>query len=598
MLLLGAAFASPLVVTDTPVGLPDPTVDAAPADKQPDGWTTTLDVGRFEMEAVRGPNGEPAARLKWGAGTLGKICTSPLPVPVGQTLVVRGQERPARDLEGFMGLHLHLAGDKGIVHTAKRRIEANGSNWEDVMMLATVPTGAKTAQLCLDVRGDGKHGGAYVDLVGLSLVSRDARSRDAVLPTKRVILVTVEAFNRDHVHAYGYPRSTTPNLDQLIREGTSFDRHYATAPYTHPSLASLLTGVMPTMLGFVDNTPVLPPALPTLPERLADAGYVTASFSSQYILSNRYGLNRGFHYYRNHPNDVTAATLNAELLPFLDAHRDDNLFTWVHYFDPHGPYRPPAGWREKFVGDAAWTADSVKLTADPKAAEGVAAIPNYVYDKEKLDRRWYVAGYDGDIAYWDSELGKLMAFVRARGWEEDTVILLTADHGESMTDHGRYFCHGSLWEHDIHVPMVVWGKGIPADRRVDLPTSHLDLMPTMLALAGVLPADAPRASMLTDDPERLAIATLGKGDALRWAVRDGGFYKIIMQVGGVLDDVYNLSVDRAETRPIGVPPKDASALASRFRKLLAAGFGDVRVVNTPTLDDEERERLRALGYIE
>jgi arylsulfatase len=580
MVLLSLAVASALQVSDAPLLI-----------GQPGSATWTADAG-FDAR----PGAGDTQTVAWTAGIQGKTCSPAVPVHPGETVVVTGAVR-AGPMEGFGGLHLHLSDGGNVVHTAKRRIEAT-EGWEDLLLLATVPPNARLAQLCLDVRGGGQHGAGSVDLAGLTMVERRASSRGALPGVKRVILVTVETFRRDHVSAYGYPRRTTPHLDRMIAEGVSFDRHYATAPYTHPSLASLLTGVMPTLLGFTDNTPQLPPALPTLPERMAAAGYVTAGFSSQFVLSNRYGLNRGFHYYRNHPNDTSAAVLNAELLPFLDAHVEDNLFVWVHYFDPHGPYRPPAAWRARFQSDEVSVQDTMTLRADPKAAEGVPAIPGYVYDQGHLERRWYVAGYDGDVAFWDDQFGHLLERLRERGWDKDSVVVLTADHGESMTEQDRYFCHGSLWEHDIHVPMVVWGAGL-APARVDQPTSHLDILPTVLDLAKALPADASRVSMFEEDPERLAVATVGKGDALRWAVRDRSPLKVVVHVGGMLSGVYDLLGDPRELRNrVGLPPGDATKLWRRFQRLLDAGFGEVREVRAAELGEEERERLRALGYLE
>jgi arylsulfatase A-like enzyme len=398
------------------------------------------------------------------------------------------------------------------------------------------------------------------------------------------------------VSAYGYPRATTPNLDRLIREGTSFDAHYAAAPYTHPSLASILTGLLPTALGFTSNVPTVPTNVATLPERLADAGYVAAGFSSQYVLSNRWGLNRGFHYWRNQANDVPAGRVNDELLAWWDTHPDDNSFLWAHHFDPHGPYRPPQGWREKFVNDALWAADTMRLDPSTKA-EGVPFIPNYVYDKDQRDRRWYVAGYDGDIAYWDSQLGRLIKAIHDRGWERDTVVLVTADHGESMTEHARFFCHGSLWEHDIHVPMVIWGPGrVPAGKVVSTATGHTQILPTLLDLAGV---GSKRGSMLAPDPEHLAVAVHGKGDKLRWAVRGENSWKLIFDASGSLVDAYELGKDPGETvNRAGLLPPEARAITTRFKKALEGPVGVVNTRPEPTLDAEDLERLRALGYIE
>lgn len=589
MLLLAAStLASPLEVSATPVAFP-PVAE----------WAETVTQGDLSVTTKDG-----VARVAYTPGTKGNLCSPRVPVVADATVTVGGAVRGEPTLGDVTALHLHLEGDNGRLHTARRRVDVGDVGWDPVDIRATAPSGTTAARLCVEVQMVAAKDAGALLLQPLVVSEVRATSRKEKLPLRKVVLVSVETFRRDHVHAYGYPRETTPNLDRLIAGGTSFDRHWVPAPYTHPSLASLVTGLLPTRLGFVDNTPTVGPDLRTAAQLFAQGGYVTAAFSSQYVLSNRYGMSRGFHYYRNHPNDVPATTLTNEVLPFLDAHADDNLFLWLHYFDPHGPYRPPAAFRQKFTGDALWNGDDAVLTAG-RANEGIAAIPQYIVDEGQLERRHYVAGYDGDIAFLDDELGKLWRHLRGKGWSEETLLVVTADHGESMTDHGRYFCHGSLYEHDLHVPMVVWSPGrAEAGRRVDVPTSHVDVLPTMLDYAGLpIPPGLQGVSLKGVKDRRppggipFSLAAHGRAEKLRWAARDAGPVKVIVDRAGRLLEAYDLAADPGETRDVSAT-KPARDLARRVKEWLDTGAWTPPPTRTQTLDDEDVERLRELGYVE
>lgn len=604
--ILAAWASSPLEVLARTYDLAPLTVDQAPADGTPDGWSVEAAAGRISVSPEPRADGSVVARVDYTPGTQGRLCSPLVPMPPGETAVLSSQVSGDASLGDVTALHLHLIGAGGILHTAKRRLDKGAFPWEPVDIRATAPPGTSAAMVCLEVRMVAADRAGTFRLAPLRLQSITATSR-APLPIKRVVLISVETFRRDHVHAYGYPRRTTTSLDRMIAEGVSYDRHYAAAPYTHPSLASLVTGLMPTTLGFADNTPKGEIGARTAAEHFADAGYVTASFNVQYILSNRFGFNRGFHYYRNLPNDTPGYVLSAELLPWLDDHADDNTFTWVHWFDPHGPYRPPPGYREFFQNDALWLSDLMTLNFHPTASEGVAAVPKYVQDPGAYDRRHYVAGYDGDIAAFDAELGRLLDLIRARGWDKDTLVVVTADHGESMTDHNRYFCHGSLWEHDIHVPMVVWAPGrLPAGVRVGVPTSHVDVLPSLLAWAGVkvqgFIGDT-MGDLLTRAraPGRIpfAVATLGKGASLRYALRDTSDLKVFVDAKGRVIDAYDLVADPAEGRSLaGLPPRAAQQIASTFRAWLATQKRAAKKPKEQAMDAEDLERLRQLGYVE
>ncbi len=603
LLALAALAASPLVVTTTPAPLA-PIEQDTDRDGVPDGWTRETTVGAITMARVPGPGGE-VARVAYAAGTKGHLCSPRTPVSPGATVTLASAVRGERALGDVTALHLHLDGPDGILHTARRRIDVGDVGWDPVDMRATAPAGTVGARVCLEVQMVKAAEPGALLLAPLVLGELRATSRTASLPLKRVLLVSVETFRRDHVHTYGYPRLTTPTFDGLVAGGTSYDRHWASAPYTHPSLASLVTGLLPTRLGFVDNIPTIGGELLTAAQLFANGGYVTAAFNVQYVLSNRYGLNRGFHYYRNHPNDVPATRLTDEVLPFLDEHGEDNLFLWLHYFDPHGPYRPPADQRKRFTGDAIWDADTVTLKPGT-AAEGSPDIPPYVYDKGQTERRHYVAGYDGDIATLDEEIGKLVRYVKTKGWAEDTLIVVTADHGEALGDHGRTFSHGSLYEHDLHVPMVMWGPGrVPAGKRVTAETNHVDVLPTLLDYAGLpLPAGLHGASLQGVTTTRpigslpMNLSVVGRADRLRWAVRDGDT-KILVDRDGQMTSAWNLATDPTELRDlVGTPSKEARALAKAAKAWLATDAWKPPTTREQALDDEDVARLRALGYVE
>ncbi|MBM4390703.1 MAG: sulfatase-like hydrolase/transferase, partial [Deltaproteobacteria bacterium] len=318
MLWISLALAqSPLRVERMALDLPNASLlaDSAPADGVPDGWIEQEATGSLKVEASRDRDANPIARLVWTPGTKASLCSAAVAVTPGTTLRLSTRVRGEPTLDDVTALHLHIGGGSGTLHTAKRRFDTGDFPWQEVEILATVPAGATTAFACFQVQMVRDSAAAGFQVEPLRFEQIVASSNLVSLPYKRVVLVTVETFRRDHVRAYGYPRATTPNLDALIAEGASFDRHYVQAPYTHPSLAALVTGQFPTTLGFIDNIPTIGASAPTIAELMSQAGYVTAAFNVQYVLSNRYGLNRGFHYYRNHPNDTPANVLNDELIP-------------------------------------------------------------------------------------------------------------------------------------------------------------------------------------------------------------------------------------------------------------------------------------------
>ena len=270
-----------------------------------------------------------------------------------------------------------------------------------------------------------------------------------------VLLVTLDTTRADRLGAYGYALAQTPTLDRLAAEGAVFERHSTTAPITLPAHISILTGLLPPTHGVRDNGAyALSKDIQTLPEHLAEHGYDTRAWVSAAVLDARYDLDQGFAHYdddlssqdtpplfliRERPGAQTAA----EVVGFLeDADPQVPFFAWMHLFDPHQPRRP-----------------------DPRTR---ALAPT---------------GYDAEIATADLALGDVIDALERTERLDDTIVVVTADHGEGLGEHGERTHAVFIYDSTMHVPLIVRHPGsVPAGVRIDQPTSAVDIVPTILGL--------------------------------------------------------------------------------------------------------------------
>jgi arylsulfatase A-like enzyme len=280
----------------------------------------------------------------------------------------------------------------------------------------------------------------------------------------------LDAVRNDHLSCYGYERPTTSHIDALAQEGVLFESCAAPAPWTVPSHGSLFTGLYPTSHGAHAEHLALSPLNTTLAEVLRDAGYETGGFSANIYLSPTLGFDQGFATYDvrlmddGRPKPVRAAAeMNALVLPWVEARaRDDRpFFLFVNYMDAHAPYLPPPPYDT--------------LYGDPMDRE----------DERKI------ALYDGGIAYMDSEVGRLLDRLDELGLTDDTLIIVTADHGEFLGEHGLWDHKQHLYEEVLNVPLVMrYPPRLPRGQYVASLVQLTDVMPTVLTLAGVEPPAA------------------------------------------------------------------------------------------------------------
>ena len=323
-----------------------------------------------------------------------------------------------------------------------------------------------------------------------------AASKDA----PNIVVLVVDTLRADHLSLYGYARPTSPNLDKFAQQGVVFDQAISTSSWTLPSHASMLTGLLPHENGTVDGDP-LDDRVPTLGEALESRGYRTAAFSGNNAnFSRRSGLGRGFIYFDDYfyslgdmfdrtvwgrvidyhlsgllhmgelPERQRAAEINRRMFAWVDGGHKRPFFVFLNYFDVHAPYLPPQPYRHRF-----------SRTPNPGGLLTEDYYPHLTPEQMQSEND----AYDGAITYVDEEIGQLLGGLRARGLMGNTIVVITADHGESLGDHGLVMHENSLYRELIHVPLVFWwAQKIPAGRRISIPVSTASLPATLLELVG------------------------------------------------------------------------------------------------------------------
>ncbi len=390
-----------------------------------------------------------------------------------------------------------------------------------------------------------------------------------------LLLVTIDTLRADHVGCYGDADAQTPVLDGMAARGVRFETAVAHTPITGPSHASILTGLTPLEHGVRNNGGfVLPRNVPTIAEDLARVGYDTAAFVSGFPLDKRFGYGRGFRVYDDHfphgndprrapyverPADQTTGVA----LKWLDQRPSSAApwFMWIHYYDPHSPYEPP-----------------------PEYAKRFATHP-----------------YDGEIAFVDAQLGVVLHRIESLGLSGRTLVVVTADHGESLGEHGEA-THGIfLYDATLKVPWIMVGPGVPAGRVSRVVGRLIDVAPTLLDYAGqAIPPGIEGRSLrpavegrsMPDEPAYAE--SLFANLHLHWAPLHAWRTARWKLIDAPRPELFDLEHDGAELHDLST--SEAQRVADMRRPLRAA-------LNTPTPDAtsavgaEAAERLRALGYI-
>lgn len=302
-----------------------------------------------------------------------------------------------------------------------------------------------------------------------------------------LLVITVDTLRADHLGCYGAGAPLSPNIDRLAEGAVLFEQASVTAPVTLPSLVSLFTGRYPGAHPVRTNRGRLPDGIPVLAEILREAGYGTTAYYGNSLLRPESGLQRGFTGYTSFvpPLGGAADEHGASLaVGWLDWENPEPWFLWVHFMDPHGPYdKAPAQYLEG-VGDDALPDRVLPLS---ETNYGLGVLPRYQRLPGVERASDYRRRYRGEVRYTDAQVGRLLRALDERGLAERTLVVLTADHGESLGEHDLYFQHGWFpYEGSVRVPLLVRPPGAAAGgRRVRRPVSLVDVLPTVLAGLGL-----------------------------------------------------------------------------------------------------------------
>ncbi len=455
-----------------------------------------------------------------------------------------------------------------------------------------------------------------------------------------VLLYLVCTLRPDHTSLYGYARDTTPFLKKLGAAGVVFEDSHVQATWTKASVPSLMTSLYPYALGTIRDTDTIPAGARTLAERLRGAGYVTASVVTNPFAGKASGLQRGFDYMMEYPvvhrqrtdsadRGTDSAALNKVLFPWLEQHRDEPFFLYAHTTDPHAPYRPPAGFEEKWANPAetqAFNKNYISLR-DQRQYGGGAVFTRATVKAKGLDPdrflRQAIDRYDGEILHNDHSLELLIDKLRQLGILDNTLVVVVSDHGEEFWEHG-YTAHGhSLYQELTHNVFLMWNPALlPQPRRIAEPVQLVDLMPTVLELLNIPAEGVIQGQSLVPlikgrpfqrqgyvacsrfaHPYPRGFAPEYSTDTFALLDREWKFIYRSQAKRARLPEVelYDRRADRAEARNVAAQHPE---IASRFRAEIdrwIEGQKQVRKLlgpgGTATLDQQSIERLRSLGYL-
>jgi arylsulfatase A-like enzyme len=477
-------------------------------------------------------------------------------------------------------------------------------------------------------------------LLPLSLGACDSRgasdspppeaSASAPAPGPRsIVLFTIDALRADHLGCYGYPRATTPRIDELAQRGLIFEQAVAQWPKTAPSMASLMTSTYGSTSGVARTTldRKVPRSYELFAEVLHHAGWETLGVVANMSLTRKFNFEQGFERFSVASDNTNAdhvAGLAKELLQKRDRKRP--WFLWIHFLDPHAPYTPPDRFKTAFVGDEPYERDQrPAVPVDPRVRDPSAQgpidsdlhqIPAYAYIPGKDRVRDYVTQYDGDIRFLDEQLGELIDWMRKeRHLDSRTLLAFTADHGESLGDHDYYFEHGRFpYDDCVRVPLILvgdeWKPG-----RVASPVGLIDLAPTLLELVELAPgwqfqgqslvpwirggaaADVARSVFTESGYLKNFEVSVRRG---RWKLIKVGTPYMARMLGGTPYELYDVLADPGETKNLfDEMPPECEPMMDELDAYVRVAYqrepppddGDAFVP-----DAAEQEAMQALGY--
>ena len=464
-----------------------------------------------------------------------------------------------------------------------------------------------------------------LNLLILSLTVISCSSGDLKGPN--IILISIDDLRADHLGCYGYNRDTSPNIDSFARDNTLFTKCYIHQAWTLPSHISMLTSLYPITHG-VDMRHRLDSAIVTLAEILKNEDYITMGFASGGVWTDaKYGFSRGFKTYYSGKSKESAEDKSTLIRKHLETHKGEKIFLFLHYFDVHSgfnklPYDAPPPFNNLFSQE--YHGDFQGGVGTTFASEYLKYVNMHNLTLERKDLDYIISLYDNGVAYMDKCIGDLFEMLKSMDLFDNSFIVITADHGEEFQEHG-YMLHSNpyYYEEIMHVPLLVklpkagdTFKSSKKGKVINSLVESIDIMPTILDLLGIKGPKMQGKGLIGliagDEKGKEYVFGFGTDGGVfirsgRWKmINDSGLqegrFKLFDLNSDPLERVNLISKGLAIEKILKEKLKEKMELSLKLREELLSGRGMSQDVESDhkgvSLTEEEKEKLRALGYLQ
>lgn len=551
-----------------------------------------FETGVDEQGRVRAAGDQLSIPFGWRVTTY-------LPVPGGAVLSWENlRSRDGRSGELWVGLRTEEGEDgDGIRFDPKSgpaRVDVEGEGLVRISLAAVPDEPGGPAGSGLVLRRPVLQGPGAPKRAAPAASQREIKDRP-----RNVIIYLVDTLRADHLGCYGYKKPVSPRIDAFAQESTLFRHAVAQSPWTRPSVATVLTGLLPRTHGVHRKRHALAPEAVTLAEILKDQGFRTAGFATNGNVARSFGFAQGFDTYELLSRRRKAATdVNARAAEWLEKEwkGDAPFFLYLHTVEPHAPYAPPEPFRQRFapeVRDEALT----RMRFLHQLEEGrILGTPGL--------RRDLLALYDAEIAANDDAFGKLIDLLHQRGLWQDTVVVFVSDHGEEFFDHGGWEHGKTLHTEMLDVPLIVRIPGVGNGQPVDRQAQHADVVPTILDALGIpIPAAVEGRSLVPwmmgnakgEDVEEAAFSWLDEYGVQAASVTTPQWRLIEQRSPSVHRSLYDRRADPQEQSAVDRPVR-SGYFATQIKAEEQPRKGMLKA-REGVMDPELRRQLRALGYL-
>lgn len=435
------------------------------------------------------------------------------------------------------------------------------------------------------------------------------------LERPNIILITIDSLRPDHMSCYGYEKKTTPYIDTIAKQGVMFKQALTVAPWTYPAMFSLFSSFYPSVYGMTPSLRQLNNIV-LFGQALKHKGYYKTAVCGHHALATMKQFTQFFDKFisiepkreslwtDNNAQKVTQLALN--YLSQQGGKR--NFFLWVHYMDPHGPYNPPSAYKKRW-NRPALTQGFKKIPISKSKWIGLNGVPEYIaenMDIQSMDINEYTALYDAEISFVDSQIGVLIEELEKLNMGKNTVIIITADHGESLGEHDLFGHEFLLYDNLLRIPLIIkYPKKFVSNKIIERQVKIIDIMPTIFDILRIekkFPLQGESLLPLAYGENKTispyAYSLYMNNGISKYAVRIHE-WKLIYDHNDKKYELYNLQKDPGEI--INLFPLQNNSFIESLKQKLDSFIIENNFQNKDVdyfLDEETKKRLRALGYLQ